>query len=90
MIQRYFFVWVCCTLFKAVMSAVFFFVLLAASTVPVQAGYYFRYDKDVHGKVFDADTQQPLAGLVVMAMWVTQHTRITIEPEDKYYVISKH
>lgn len=61
------------------------FILLAVSATLVQAGYYFRYDEDVQGKVVDATSQQPLEGVVVMAMWVTQHTRITIEPEERYY-----
>jgi hypothetical protein len=62
-----------------------FFILLAVATAPALAGYYFRYDEDVQGKVIDADTQQPLEGVVVMAMWFTEHTRITIEPEERYY-----
>ena len=60
-------------------------IYLAALSTPVQAGNYFRYDKDIQGQVIDDDTQQPLAGVVVMVMWVTEHTRITIEPEERYY-----
>ena len=70
-------------LFKILVSTIF--ILVAVSIVPVQAGNYFRYDEDVQGKIFDAETQQPLGGVVVMAMWVTQHTRITIEPEERYH-----
>jgi hypothetical protein len=72
-------------LFKTAIGVASLFILLAVSVVPVRAGNYFRYDDDVQGKVIDADTQQPLEGVVVMAMWVTEHTRITIEPEERYY-----
>ena len=63
----------------------FFLILPALSATPVPAGNYFRYDNDVQGKIIDGDTRQPLAGVVVMALWVTEHTRITIEPEERYY-----
>lgn len=60
-------------------------LMLSVAAAPALAGYYFRYDGDVQGKIFDADTRRPLEGVVVMAMWVTQHTRITIEPEERYF-----
>lgn len=72
-------------LFKTAMVVIGLFTLLAVSAAPVKAGNYFRHDKDIQGKVIDADTQQPLEGVLVMAMWVTEHTRITIEPEERYY-----
>lgn len=72
-------------LLKATILVAGLFILLSVSATLVQAGNYFRYDEDVQGKVIDADTRQPLAGVVVMAMWVTEHTRITIEPEERYY-----
>ncbi len=62
-----------------------FLIFLATLATPLSAGNYFRYDKDVYGKIIDGDTRQPLAGVVVMALWVTEHTRITIEPEERYY-----
>ena len=64
-----------------------FFVLLVASTTPAQAGYWFRYDDDFQGQIVDADTRQPLEGVVVMAMWVTEFSRITIEPGENITII---
>ena len=65
--------------------ALFIIIFLARSTMPASAGNYFRYDEDIRGKVVDYDTGRPLQGVVVMVMWVTEHTRITIEPEEHYY-----
>lgn len=72
-------------LLQATMGMTVLFVFLTIAATPVRAGHYFRYDEDIRGQVFDADTRQPLAGVVVMVMWVTEHTRITIEPEERYY-----
>lgn len=85
MARRYFCLYGSDALFKILIMVSITFIFLAASVVPVEAGNYFRYDEDVQGKIFDAETHQPLAGVVVMAMWVTLHTRITIEPEERYY-----
>lgn len=66
-------------------GAMGFFILLSVFAGPAQAGYWFRYDDDVQGQIVDGDTRQPMKGVVVMAMWVTQFSRITIEPGERFY-----
>lgn len=61
------------------------FVFLMVLAGPADAGYWFRHDDDVQGQIVDADTRQPMKGVVVMAMWVTEFSRITIEPGETYY-----
>ena len=72
-------------LFKTAMHVAVFSLFLSVFVAPVHAGYWFRYDDDVQGKIVDKDTRQPLEGVVVMAMWVTEFSRITIEPGENYY-----
>lgn len=72
-------------LLKTAMPVVVFSFFLTAFVPPAHAGYWFRHDDDVKGKIVDKDTRQPIEGVVVMAMWVTQFSRITIEPGENYY-----
>lgn len=45
----------------------------------------FRRDPDVVGKIVDFDTREPIADVVVMAIWTTDSFRLTIEPKTEYY-----
>lgn len=67
---------------------IFFWVILllaAISLNPVFSADFFRTDPDIAGKIIDFDTQKPIAGVVVTAMWTTDVFRLTIEPDEKYY-----
>ena len=48
-------------------------------------GDFLRYDRDISGTVIDYETREPVEGVVVSAVWFTEHTRITIGPERRYY-----
>ena len=85
MVRKYFRMRDLNTFLKTAMRVAGIFIILAVAASSVRAGYYFRIDKDVQGRVIDGDSKQPLPGVVVMAIWVTEHSRITIEPEERYY-----
>lgn len=61
-----------------VLMPCFFFEISRALEPP-------RNDPDIEGKILDFDTKEPIAGVVVMAMWTKDVFRLTIEPESKFY-----
>ncbi len=46
---------------------------------------YFRYDRNICGKIVDFDTRKPIEGVVVSAVWFIESVRFSIEPKRKYY-----
>lgn len=45
----------------------------------------FRIDREISGKIIDIETQKPVAGAVVMALWCRETFRLTIESKSEYY-----
>jgi hypothetical protein len=60
-------------------------LLNLAFAEPALGSGRFRIDPDIVGKIVDLDTGQPLAGVVVMAVWTTDVFRLVIEPKTEYY-----
>jgi hypothetical protein len=60
-------------------------LLILALSEPALSSDRFRIDPDIEGEIVDFDTKQPIAGVVVMAVWTTDVFRLTIEPKTEYY-----
>jgi hypothetical protein len=78
------------TLLKATILAAGLFILIAVPATHVQAGYYFRYDEDVQGKIIDADTRQPIAGVVVMPCGSPSTPGSQLSRKSAITIISKY
>lgn len=71
---------------KSLKTFLWAIILLAGIFINTAAGSdYFRKDHDIAGKIIDFDTQKPIPGVVVSAMWTTNVFRLTVEPDEKYY-----
>jgi len=62
-------------------------MLLLLGTIHVETcrADILRHDRDISGKVIDADTGAPLEGVVVSAIWHRELSHAAIEPKQEYY-----
>ena len=59
--------------------------VLFTGTFDIESGRadVLRHDPDISGQIIDADTRQPLPGVVVSAIWFRERFRLTEAPGNE-------